>query len=133
MAVLVFAFVGLLVLGFFLRGEEQTVNGVVVELVREKQPRRDAVYYPVLEFTDAQGIAHRVKSSFGKGDRFVSVGDTVEVSYLVDHPEVARTTNLFTLFDYLLIVVFAFFFSLFGLAIFIGNRLLRRNSQAAQA
>jgi Protein of unknown function (DUF3592) len=41
---------------------------------------------PVVEFTDAQGMTHRVTSSLG-GARLPAIGTRVRVSYRSDHPE----------------------------------------------
>ena len=41
---------------------------------------------PVVEFTDAQGMTHRVTSSLG-GARLPTIGTRVHVSYRADHPE----------------------------------------------
>ena len=88
---LMFAVLGVLVIRPSAPESWQRIDGTVVYLIEVIDSEGDTTYAPVVEYRDASGQAHRVRSSLSSTGFFSSyMGQTVEVAYDPADPDHGR-------------------------------------------
>ena len=106
----------------FLNGAEHA-RGSVVDLVARQSTDSDGnsstMYYPVVEFTTADGQAIRYQSSTGSNPAAQHVGDSVDMVYAPGDPQNARINSFTDLWLMPLILLgFGALFALVGVGAF---------------
>ncbi len=98
----------------FLQGAERA-TGVVVEIVAERQQDGDTLFYPVVEFTTAEGQTVRFKSREGRWPSGYRVGERVSLLYDRALPQNAVLEPSLGLRADLIVLALGGFFLLVGL------------------
>jgi len=73
-----------------------TTKGTVVDLERSRS-NNSTTYRPVVQFKDRAGREHEFTSSTGSNPPSYSTGESVEVYYLSEQPEMAKMSGFFAL------------------------------------
>ena len=88
---LAFAVLGVLLVRPSAPEEWPRTDGTVVDLIEDIDSEGDTMYRPVVEYRDASGQTHRVRSSLSSSGFLSSyIGQTVEVAYDPADPDHGR-------------------------------------------
>jgi hypothetical protein len=99
--------------------------GSVVEMQTRQDSEGDTLFYPVVEFTTADGEIVRFRSSTGSNPPRFEVGEEVEVLYDPLLPENARVSSFVDLWLFpTILLAFGGIFLLFGLIGFFNSLLV---------
>ena len=67
-----------------------TGNGVTVRVGSGRNRRESCTYFPVLQFTDAEGVVHEYESTTGSSTYNYPVGHQLPITYLPAAPSRVR-------------------------------------------
>jgi hypothetical protein len=99
--------------------------GSVVEMQTRQDSEGDTLFYPVVEFTTAEGETVRFQSSTGSAPPAFEVGEEVEVLYDPALPENARISSFIDLWLFpTILLAFGGIFVLFGVIGFFNSLLM---------